>query len=241
MGINAGDAPSAAWQYVTTTNGTKTFNNLPKGYYYAQYYIQDSNNAIGEKVFFKVGDLVTELWIDSPLYSIGEQINASWTDAPGIVKDWLGIYNEGDDPNIDPLISYQYFNGVAEGSAMITSTNMPTTAGNYFIVMFTNDSYEEVSNRVSFEMLDPLNTEAFNIDNGIKLYPNPSTKNNQTFIQCDYPIDAIELFDLNGKLLYKTNNINNNKYSLITQDLEKGVYIIKIHSRKLFTAKLIVE
>ena len=241
MGINAGDAPSAAWQYVTTTNGTKTFNNLPKGYYYAQYYIQDSNNAIGEKVFFKVGDLVTELWIDSPVYSIGEQINASWTDAPGIVKDWLGIYNEGDDPNIDPLISYQYFNGVAEGNATITSANMPTTAGNYFIVMFTNDSYEEVSNRVSFEMLDPLNTEVFTIDNGIKLYPNPSTKNNQTFIQCDYPIDAIELFDLNGKLLYKTNNINNSKYSLITQDLEKGVYIIKIHSRKLFTAKLIVE
>lgn len=241
MGINAGDAPSAAWQYVTTTNGTKTFSNLPKGYYYTQYFIQDSNNAIGEKVFFKVGDLVTELWIDSPVYNLGEQINASWTDAPGIVKDWLGIYNEGDNPNIDPLISYQYFNGVAEGSAMITQENMPTTEGNYFIVMFTNDSYNEVSNRVSFQMINPLSNEEFNIDNGIKMYPNPSNKNHQTFVQCDYPIDAIELLDLNGKLLYKTNNINNNKYSLITQDLAKGVYIIKIHSRKLYTAKLIVE
>lgn len=241
MGINAGDAPSAAWQYVTTTNGTKTFSNLPKGYYYTQYFIQDSNNAIGEKVFFKVGDLVTELWIDSPVYNLGEQINASWTDAPGIVKDWLGIYNEGDNPNIDPLISYQYFNGVAEGSAIITQENMPTTEGNYFIVMFTNDSYNEVSNRVSFQMINPLSNEEFNIDNGIKMYPNPSNKNHQTFVQCDYPIDAIELLDLNGKLLYKTNNINNNKYSLITQDLAKGVYIIKIHSRKLYTAKLIVE
>jgi len=241
MGINAGDAPSAAWQYVTTTNGTKTFSNLPKGYYYTQYFIQDSNNAIGEKVFFKVGDIVTELWIDSPVYNLGEQINASWTDAPGIVKDWLGIYNEGDNPNIDPLISYQYFNGVAEGSALITQENMPTTEGNYFIVMFTNDSYNEVSNRVSFQMINPLSNEEFNIDNGIKMYPNPSNKNHQTFVQCDYPIDAIELLDLNGKLLYKTNNINNNKYSLITQDLAKGVYIIKIHSRKLYTAKLIVE
>ncbi len=241
MGINAGDAPSTSWQYVTTVNGTKTFTNLPKGYYYAQYYIQDSNNPIGEKVFFKVGDIVTELWIDSPVYNLGEQINASWTDAPGIVKDWLGIYNEGDNPNLNPLISYQYFNGIAEGNATITPENMPTAEGNYFIVMFTNDSYNEVSNRVSFQMINPLNNEEFNIDEGIKMYPNPIKNDNKTFVQCDYPIDAIELFDLQGELLYKTNNINNNKYSLITQDLAKGVYIIKIHSRKLYTAKLVVE
>lgn len=241
MGIDAGDAPAAAWQYVTTTNGTKTFSNLPKGYYYAQYYIQDSYNAIGEKVFFKVGDLVTELWIDSPVYDLGEQINASWTDAPGIVKDWLGIYNEGDNPNSDPLISYQYFNGVAEGSATITPENMPSTAGNYYIVMFTNDSYNEVSNRVSFQMMGSLDKEAFAIDKGISMFPNPTNNQKKTILQCDYPIDAIELFDLQGKLLYKTHNINNNKYSLITQDLAKGVYIIKIHSRKLYTAKLVVE
>lgn len=241
MGIDAGDAPSAAWQYVTTANGSKTFSNLPKGYYYAQYYIQNSNNAIGNKAFFKVGDIVTELWIDKPVYNLGEQITASWTDAPGIVKDWIGIYNENDDPNSDPLISYQYFDGIAQGTALIENTNMPTTEGNYFIVMFTNDSYNEVSNRVSFEMINPLKNEGFQIDNGFKLYPNPSNNNKQTFIQCDYPIDEIELFDLNGKLLYATKNVNNNKYSLITQDLEKGMYIIKIHSRKLFTAKLIIE
>ena len=241
MGINAGDAPSAAWQYVTTTNGIKTFSNLPKGYYYAQYYIQNSNNAIGDKVFFKVGDIVTELWIDSPIYNLGDQINASWTDAPGIVKDWLGIYNEGDNPNIDPLISYQYFGGVSEGNAVIEQENIPTTEGNYFIVMFTNDSYNEVSNRVAFEIINPLDNQEFIIDDGIKMYPNPSNKNNQTFVQCKYPIDAIELFDLKGELLYKTNNINNNKYALLTQDLAKGIYIIKIHSRKVYTAKLVVE
>ncbi len=241
MGINAGDAPSTSWQYVTTVNGTKTFSNLPKGYYYAQYFIQNSNNAIGNKVFFKVGDIVTELWIDSPVYDLGEQITASWTDAPGIVKDWLGIYNENDNPNSDPLISYQYFNGVAQGTAQITNVNMPTVAGNYFIVMFTNDSYNEVSNRVQFQMMDPLQSEGFKIDNGIKLFPNPSNNNKQTFIQCDYPIDEIELFDMEGKLLYATKNVNNNKYSLLTQDLAKGMYIIKIHSRKLFTAKLIIE
>ena len=107
--------------------------------------------------------------------------------------------------------------------------------------MFTNDSYNEVSNRVEFQMMSPLESEGFKIDNGIKLYPNPSNNNKQTFIQCDYPIDEIELFDMEGKLLYATKNVNYNKYSLLTQDLAKGMYIIKIHSRKLFTAKLIIE
>ncbi|NHN24645.1 T9SS type A sorting domain-containing protein [Flavobacterium jejuense] len=241
MGINAGDAQSTAYEYITSTNGSLTFQNLPKGYYYASYYLQDSYNNIGNKTFFKVGDIVTELWIDKPVYQLGEQINASWTDAPGIVKDWLGIYNEGDDPNIQPLISYQYFQGLANGNTQIENQNMPTEDGNYFIVMFTNDSYNEVSNRVSFEVISPLKNKEFEIDNGIRLYPNPTSNNKQTFIQCDYPIDEIELFNTEGQLLYATKNVNNNKYSLLTQDLAKGIYIIKIHSRKLYTAKVIIE
>ncbi|WP_445711354.1 fibronectin type III domain-containing protein [Flavobacterium sp.] len=241
MGINAGDAQSTDWKYVTSSNGSLTFDNLPKGYYYASYYLENDYNAIGNKAFFKVGDIVTELWIDKPVYELGEQINASWTDAPGIVKDWLGVYNEGDNPNAQPLISYQYFQGLANGSSQIENQNMPNQEGNYFIVMFTNDSYNEVSNRVSFEIVSPLKNTAFEIDKGIKLYPNPTNNNKQTFIQCDYPIDEIELFNTEGQLLYATKNVNNNKYSLLTQDLPKGIYIIKIHSRKLFTAKLIVE
>lgn len=241
MGVNAGDAQSTAWQYVRNSNGSLTFNNLPKGYYYASYFLQNSYNNIGNKTFFKVGDIVTDLWINKPVYELGEQITASWTDAPGIVKDWLGIYHEGDNPNIQPLISYQYFQGLANGNTQIETQNMPNQPGNYYIVMFTNDSYNEVSNRVSFEILPALKTKEFEIDNGIRLYPNPSKNNKQTFIQCDYPIDEIELFNTEGQLLYATKNVNNNKYSLLTQDLPKGIYIIKIHSRKLFTAKLVVE
>ncbi len=243
MGVNpGGSVPSVSWQYVTTAAGSKTFNGLPKGYYYAEYYLQNGYSSIGNKVFFKIGDIVTELWINKPVYDLGEQISASWTDAPGIVKDWLGIYHEGDNPNIQPLVSYTYFEGKAEGTKNIVSPELPTQTGNYFIVMFTNDSYNEVSNRVTFEVVDnALSDDEFKIDNGLKVYPNPAKNDKQTFIQSDYPIDEIEIFNTEGKLMYATKNVNNNKYSLITQDLPKGVYILKIHSRKLFTAKLIIE
>lgn len=243
MGVSPGGSVAAmSWQYVTTVSGSKTFNNLPRGYYYAEYYLQDGYNSVGNKVFFKVGDIVTQLWINKPVYDLGEQISASWTDAPGIVKDWLGIYHQGDNPNVNPLVSYTYFGGLAEGTKNITGAELPTQTGNYFLVMFTNDSYNEVSNRVSFEVIDSaLSTQQFKIDNGLKVYPNPSNENKQTFIQSDYPIDEVEVFNTEGKLMYATKNVNNNKYSLITQDLPKGVYILKIHSRKLFTVKLVVE
>jgi hypothetical protein len=248
MGVNPGGSTSAmSWQYVTTASGSKTFNNLPKGYYYAEYYLQNGYNSVGNKVFFKIGDIVTELWINKPVYDLGEQISASWTDAPGIVKDWLGIYHQGDNPNSNPLVSYTYFNGLAQGTKNITGAELPTQTGNYFLVMFTNDSYNEVSNRVVFEVIDSksnkgtLGKDDFKIDNGLKVYPNPTNGDNQTIVQSDYPIDEIEIFSIDGKLMYATKNVNNNRYSLITQDLPKGTYVLKIHSRKLFTAKLIVK
>jgi hypothetical protein len=243
MGINPGAGTTAAsWQYVTTASGTKTFTGLPKGYYYVEYYLQNGYNPIGNKVFFKIGDIVTQLWINKPVYDLGEQISASWTDAPGIVKDWLGIYQQGENPNIDPLLSYSYFDGQAEGAKPLTGDLLPTQTGNYFLVMFTNDSYNEVSNRVSFEVIDStLKNDDFKIDNGLKVYPNPTKDNSQTVVQSDYPIDEIEIFNTEGKLVYATKNVNNNRYSLITQDLPAGTYILKIHSRKLFTAKLVVK
>ena len=242
MGHTPGGVGSTAYQYTSATTETLTFNNLPKGYYYAEYFLEDGYSSIGNTVYFKVGDLVSELWINKPVYDLGENIIASWTDGPGIIKDWLGIYNEGDDPNIDPLISYTYFEGLAEGSKTIATEELPTQMGNYYIVMFVDDSYNEVSNRVEFEVIDEsLDNDDYEIDNGLSIYPNPSSNNKQTFISSQYPIDKIEIYNTNGQILYETKNVNNNKYSLITQDMPSGIYILKIHSRKVYTAKLIID
>ncbi|WP_347374597.1 fibronectin type III domain-containing protein [Aequorivita sp. Q41] len=242
MGQTPGDINATAWDYVSGASQTLTFSELTKGYYYAQYFIEDSYNAVGNTVFFKVGELVTELWINESVYELGEEIITSWTDAPGIIKDWLGIYYEGADPNIDPLYSYTYFDGLAEGTKTIEGDALPNEEGNYFIVMFTNDSYDEVSNRVNFEVIDPLLTnEEYSVDQGLVMYPNPTNNADKTIIKSDYPIEKIEIFNTTGKLMYATENVNNERYSFITQDLPTGVYIVKIHSRKLHTAKLIVK
>lgn len=243
MGQTPGPTPAIKWSYVTTPSGTLNFTGLPKGYYYAQYLLEDGYNGIGDKVFFKVGDIVTELWINKPVYSLGENITASWTDSPGIIKDWLGIYPQNIQTPDDNFVSYTYFDGVTQGTKTIQGTAIPTTPGNYYMVMFTNDSYTEVSNRVQFQVssgtlgLD----EAKSTEKNVILYPNPTKPGEPTFIKSDYPIEKIELVSAAGELLYESKNIHNQRFSLVNENLPKGVYFVKVHARKLFTLKLIIQ
>ncbi|WP_300688056.1 fibronectin type III domain-containing protein [Chryseobacterium sp.] len=243
MGQTPGTTNSIKWSYVTTSAGTLNFTGLPKGYYYAQYLLEDGYNGVGEKVFFKVGDIVTDLWINKPVYTLGENITASWTDSPGIIKDWLGIYPQNIQTPDDNFVSYTYFDGVTQGTKTIQGTAVPAAPGNYYMVMFTNDSYTEVSNRVQFQVASPtLGTEETkSTEKNVVLYPNPTKPGEPTFIKSDYPIEKIELISASGELLYVSKNINNQRFSLVNENLPKGVYFVKVHGRKLFTLKLIIQ
>lgn len=243
MGQTPGTNPSIKWSYVSTPSGTLNFTGLPKGYYYAQYLLEDGYTGIGDKVFFKVGDIVTELWINKPVYTLGENITASWTDSPGIIKDWLGIYPQSIQTPDDNFVSYTYFDGVTQGTKTIQGTALPATPGNYYMVMFTNDSYTEVSNRKEFQVIaGTLGTEEVkSTEKNVILYPNPTKPGEPTFIKSDYPIEKIELVSASGQLLYESKNINNQRFSLVNENLPKGVYFVKVHSRKLFTLKLVIQ
>lgn len=242
VGQTPGGPASVQWSYVTTTSGELTFQGLADGYYFVQYFIEDGYQSVGNKVFLQVGSQITQLAINKTIYNLNENIIATWTDAPGIIKDWIGIYNEGDNPNEDPLISYTYFDGQPEGSKIIPDENLPTEAGDYFIVIFTDDSYNEVSNRVSFQIEAPTaGTDAWNNEAAIMVYPNPVKKGEQTFVKCKYPIDQIDVFDMTGNLFYTSKNINDYNFSLINQSLPTGVYLLKVHSNKIYNVKVIVD
>ena len=242
VGQTPGDIGSTDWSYVTSADGSFTFSGLADGYYYATYLLQDGYQNVGEKVFFQVGSQFTQLAINKTVYNLNENIIATWTDAPGIIKDWLGIYHEGDEPNSDPLVSYTYFDGQPEGIATIPDDKLPTEPGDYFIVMFTNDSYNEVSNRISFEVMDATaGNEQWKDQQSVVVYPNPVKKGERTFIKAKYRIDQIDMFDMTGNLFYTSKNINDYNFSLINQSLPTGTYILKIHTNKVYTVKIIVD
>jgi hypothetical protein len=242
MGQTPGGPGSTQWNYVTTANGSFTYSGLANGYYFAQYFLQDGYSTAGNKVFFQVGNQITQLGINRTIYNLNENIIATWTDAPGIIKDWLGIYHDGDEPNVDPLVSYTYFDGQTEGTKTIPDANMPTQPGDYFIVIFTNDSYNEVSNRINFKMVDPTaGTDEFKGQDSLMVYPNPVKEGERTYIKSKYRIDQIDMFDMTGNLFYTSKNVDDYNFSLINQSLPTGTYILKIHSEKVHTVKIIVE
>lgn len=241
VGQTPGGPASTQWRYVTTASGSLTFTGLADGYYFAEYFLQDGYNTVGNKVFFQVGRNITQLAINKTIYNLNENIIATWTDAPGIVKDWLGIYHAGDDPNVEELVSFTYFEGITEGSKVLPDDKLPTEAGDYFIVMFTNDSYNEVSNRISFAVEDTLGNDEFSSKNGVQVYPNPAKAGEKTYIKSKYPIDQIDMFDMTGNLFYSSKNINDYNFSIINQSLPAGVYLLKIHSNKVYTVKVIVN
>lgn len=76
VGFIHGAQPAAYWGAVTGTNVILNVGSLPKGYYAARYYFE-GNAVIGEPYYFSVGDTITNLWIDQPVYNLGDDIIAN--------------------------------------------------------------------------------------------------------------------------------------------------------------------
>ncbi|EAY25042.1 fibronectin type III domain-containing protein [Microscilla marina] len=160
VGVDPAKDAYTQWQRVSGNANTLRFANLPKGYYYAAYHLNNDYTEIGNRVKFQVGTQITSISLDKTKYKLKEPINITFANTPGIEKDWLGIYREGDVPGREELFTYKYFDGATQGTTTIDGTEgnegapnqLPIQAGRYFIVMFTDDSYTEVSNRVYFEV-----------------------------------------------------------------------------------------
>jgi hypothetical protein len=76
--------------------------------------------------------------------------------------------------------------------------------------------------------------------NMVKVYPNPSQSNGRSIIESPYPITQIDVMNMAGQMIFQSKNIDNNKFSLFHQDLPAGTYILKIHSKEVYTAKMVI-
>jgi hypothetical protein len=154
VGKNPGaGSPSVKWSYTPSPAGTAEFAGLEKGYYYAVYLLNDGYFELSQRVPFAVGQQIASVSMASPTFTAGENFSVDFADGPGIPKDWIGIFKEGETPGVNVLTAYLYFGGATSGSVTFKLPDLPP--GNYFAVMFTNDSYTEVSNRVPFTAVPP--------------------------------------------------------------------------------------
>jgi hypothetical protein len=241
IGHTPGSDNSDKWEYIKSDSGKVEFSGLTKGYYFAQYFLNDGFETLGSKIFFSVGDTIATISVDKPVYNLGDLISVNFENGPGIAKDYLGLYNEGDNPNVNPLVSYVYVDGKPNGKATFKDENLPKKSGSYFIVFFTNDSYNEISNRSYFKIQSSVSVE--DRDNQfVKMYPNPSKNDQVSMVESKYPIDKIEIYDVAGQLLYtKACAPDSQNSAIVSHNLPPGSYVVKVYSNKLFTVKLNVS
>ncbi|WP_227021477.1 fibronectin type III domain-containing protein [Oceaniferula marina] len=149
-------------QVLSDASGTWNLIGLEKGYYFAVVMSSSGSIEISERVSFQLGERIASLSLAKSHFPHGDDITATFANGPAHPKDWLGIYRKGDDPGTGELILYHYVDGRAGGNATIVE-DVPV--GDYFMALFTNDSYTEVSNRVEFSV-SPKNfkLDAFNYD-----------------------------------------------------------------------------
>ena len=85
-----------------------------------------------------------ELTLSKAVYEEGEQIEISYSGAPGNAKDWVGIYIEGQKPGDYDSVEYQYLNGKTSGVLIFDPSTEHFWDGKYEVHLFADNSYQKL-------------------------------------------------------------------------------------------------
>jgi hypothetical protein len=149
VGDVPGSQTSTKWQYTPQSSGTAPITGLGKGYYFAAFFLNDLYFEASDRVYFSVGSQIANVSMPSTVLAPGADFTVNFSGGPGTPKDYLGIFKKGATPGVDVLVDYLYVDGKPSGNVTFT-TNIPD--GDYFVALYINDSYTEVSNRVEFRV-----------------------------------------------------------------------------------------
>jgi hypothetical protein len=80
-------------------------------------------------------------------------------------------------------------------------------------------------------------------ESDLKLFPNPTSGNfNIELLNPAQKIERIEVFNINGQLIFSENNINKKATSINLLGVQAGIYFVKIYSSNaVYFRKVIVQ
>ena len=216
---------SDSWDYLDgNTEGTLTLaKDLPKGYYFLNYFTLGQYFEPRERVYFSVGKDISSLSTDKTEFSTDEAILIHYKDGPGTPKDWVGVYKDGKDPNVDELDGFYYTYGATEGTVSIKAGTLEP--GNYFSALFINDSYDEVSPRIQFTIKDGTGIRQAKNEDGPLFYPNA---NGSLRIEGN-TYETADIFNLAGNCVRRT-TLTEGNCTIDFTDLPAGIYIFNFHN-----------
>ena len=161
------------------------------------------------------------------MYTEDDSIKIYYQDGPGTPKDWIGVYSEGEDPNVDELDGFYYTYGATDG--YVTVPKKTLKPGRYFCSLFINDSYDEVSERKYFTV-DQSSGIAGASDAG-NTFDVKFGNDGRIFINGNGSSISVEIIDLAGKVVRNVDR-ENAPCTVSAEGLAKGVYVVKINSKE---------
>lgn len=97
-----------------------------------------------------IANLTATLSVGKQFYRTGENIKATFSDAPVGSDAWIGIYAKGKNPgNNSPSVVWKYTE-VAAGTITLDAIS---STGEYYAVLFQDGGYTECSQRITFYVL----------------------------------------------------------------------------------------
>ncbi len=159
MGHTPGNEYSASWLYTPSgstegnmelSTGSGNASILPKGFYFITYFINGGYFEIAEHQYISVGKDISSVSVTDPDFAPDEDIIIYYADGPGTPKDWVGVFEEGKMVGIDELDGFYYTYGETDGYVTIPAGELK--AADYFVSLYINDSYDEVSPRINISV-----------------------------------------------------------------------------------------
>lgn len=174
-GKSHADGDSYKWAYTTAAEGDLTFQIPTRNEYYAVLFKDGGYTEISDRVKFVVNGNCTD---DNPLvlttdkleYLPGEPVVASFSNAPALSKDWIGIY---DIATTEPINGkshvYEYVGTKATGTITLNvpannNYTEPLPVGEYYVSYFLCDDFTEMFPRQYFKVVEDTESAIRNID-----------------------------------------------------------------------------
>lgn len=123
--------------------------------------------------------------------------------------------------------TYQWLN--CSGNTVVSGASQqsytPTTSGSYSVII-TKNGCSDTSNCVTMSVsLDELEAS-----NSIQIFPNPFSNKIQIDLKNSFSgkQTSLQIMTIHGKEVYRINSISDSKIELNMEEMEAGIYIIKI-------------
>ncbi len=141
-----GSVASTDWQYADGTSGTVNLKVTESGQYFIAFFEDDGFIELTSRISVLVASAPV-ITLNKAGYIAGEEIQVNYSNAPGLINDWIGIYKLSDTPGDIGSTVWSYTSG-DNGTIKFPGLQ----SGYYFINYFLNDGYTETAERLIFSV-----------------------------------------------------------------------------------------